>query len=164
MHFTEVIANFLRPKPKPEACPDLGRRVTMDKLKEISPQLAELIEEILSDDEGLKGFLPNQPVQAGEKVLGKAPTLSHRLWHLSEFYNREATQARVDARFAPPGEAGECITRSLKAGFKLRVIDGMFWWIVRTELNLWNTPLMLKEGWVIVEGPKPVVPWGPAPR
>jgi len=57
----------------------------MDKLKEVSPQLAELIEEILSDDEGLKGFLPNQPVQTGEKVLAR---ISHEkiekgclFWH-----------------------------------------------------------------------------------
>jgi hypothetical protein len=140
-----------------------GRRVTMDKLKEVSPQLAELIEEILSDDEGLKGFLPNQPVQTGEKVLGKVPTLAHRLWYLSEFYNREATQARVDARFAPPGEAKECNARGLKAQLKMGVINGMFWWIVRTELNLWDTPLFLREGWVIVEGQRPVGPWGPPP-
>jgi len=39
----------------------------MDKLKEVSPQLAELIEEILSDDEGLKGFLPNQPFKPAKR-------------------------------------------------------------------------------------------------
>jgi len=135
-----------------------------DRLKEASPQLAELVEEILNDDESLCGFLPNEPVRAGEKVLGIAPPFSRRLWSLSEFYGREVAQAQVDRRYAPPSEVGACIIRGAKAHAKHAVMNALFWWTTRTELNLWNNVVGLKEGWVIVEGQGPVGPWGPAPR
>jgi hypothetical protein len=162
MLFTEVIANFLRPKPKPEARPD--RRVTMEKLKEAYPQLAELVEEILNDDESLSGFLPNAPVRAGEKALGIVPPSTRRLFSLSEFYGREGAQAGVDRRYAPPAEVGACIIRGSKAHAKCAVTTALFWWTIRTELNLWSAALGLREGWMVVEEQVPVGPWGPAPR